>query len=368
MRRFTLILYSQITWIMALFLLLPNGVQAWDSAEHPVLGDYAIATLGNDGFNYISDGMRASDQHGTSLQQLFEQGEHDADLNYLSKSHYYDPFNGHGLWGYRSALQDCIGRYSDAIAHWKAGDIAEAVYQLGQAAHLVQDVAVPFHTHLDPLNGHSVYEMWALGREGDFFTTSGGNYSLSSPSDYIEQTALISFGYYDSVMIANASDAKYTAAVNVLEPLAIRMTAGLVHLFFSEVEWQRPVLSASGGGTGSESLFWTPSAEPNFVRYDVYMTSAGKELIRDEAHKVLTIADRSANTADLTGLTSNGQYQFQVVTVLSNESLVSDALTLKLGAPQYLEIAVIAGIGTLGVAIAIVYVLRSRDQRRKMQE
>ena len=155
-RRSSFLFYALISGTIGLFLLLPNGVQAWDSAEHPVLGDYAIATLGNDGFGYMSNALQATDQNGYSLQYWFEQGEHDADIAYQSRSHYYDPVSERGLWGFSSALQECMGSYSYAIVHWKTGDIAHAAFQLGHAAHLVQDMAIPFHTHLDPLNGHSV--------------------------------------------------------------------------------------------------------------------------------------------------------------------------------------------------------------------
>jgi hypothetical protein len=282
----------------------------------------------------------------------------------MSKSHYYDPVNGHGLWGFRSAEQECIGLYSDAIVRWKSGDVGGAAYLLGQAVHLVQDMAVPFHTHLDPWSGHSVYEAWVRGVTADFSTMSNGSYGLSLPSDYIMQTAQISYGYYDSVIIANASDATYTMAVKVLEPLAIRMSAGMVHLFFSNIEWQRPVLSAATDGITSESLYWTPSAEPNFVRYDVYASSAGNDVVRDEAHKVYAITDRSANTANLTALTPYGKYQFQVVTVLSNESLDSDVLTLKLGSSQQFATGVMAGIGVLSVTIGIACGLMVWNGRR----
>ena len=146
------------------------------------------------------------------------------------------------------------------------------------------------------------------------------------------------------------------------------MSAGLVHLFLSNVEQQRPVLSPAKNGINSDSLYWTPLAEPNFVRYELYVSSAGQDLVRDEAHKVRMTADRSANAADLSGLTSYGQYQFQLVTVLSNGSLVSDVLTVKLGATQDPTVVVIAGIGASVVMIGTAYGLKTTTLGRKFRK
>jgi hypothetical protein len=363
MSRISVIFCAQIPWIIALFLLLPSNVSAWNPVEHQALGNYSLGTLRNDGYRYLVDAMQATDQDGFTLQAWFLTGEHDADLNDLSRNHYYDPVNGEGLWGFKSAAVDGPELFNDAIGRWQQGDVAGAMYLLGQSVHVLQDMAVPFHTHLDPLDGHTAYEDWALNRTSDFSVNSGGNYNLSTPFAYISSLATESYPYYDSVENANGTDASCTAAVRVLEPLAIRYSAGMLLQFFQEIEGQRPVVSAAQDGMASAGLYWTPSTEKGFVRYDVYVSSPGKDLVWDGDHLVRSIVDRSTDNVTLTGLTSYGQYQVQVVTVLSNGSLASDVVTIKLGTAQYIAAGVLLGMVSVAVIIGILY--NGRDGKRK---
>lgn len=362
MRRISVLFCAQIPWIICIILMLPGNASAWAQDEHPVLGDYVVATLRNDGYPEISDAMQAVDPDGISLQQWFVQGERDADRLDLSRNHYYDPLTGGGLAGFESSAQLADDLYSSAIDAWMNGDISRGMYLLGRAAHLVQDAAQPYHVHLDPFNGHLAYEDWAHNRTVDFSTTSGGIYNRSSAFAYVHETALVSYGYYDELV---AGEANYEVVTKLLEPLAIRMSAGLVWAFFKDVEWQPPVLSAVKVGTSTVTLYWTPSAESNFLRYDVYCSDPGKDLVMDEAHRVASTDDRSANGANVTGLLSYGQYQFQVVTVLQNGSLESDVLKMKLGVTPYLIAGMMLAMGTLAVFVGIMYVRRDGQRRTK---
>ena len=353
------VFYAQIPWIICLFLLLPGSVAAYDQDEHPILGAYTLRVLENDGYGRIVQAMQAIDPEGSSLESWFLLGEHDADRLDLSRNHYYDPTTGQGLAGFESSAQLCKELFDSAVIKWRNGDGPTAMYLLGRTVHLLQDATMPHHVHLDPLNGHSAFETWLVNHTADYSIASGGIYALAEPESFVHLTALQVYGLYEKVISSNSSEANFQEVGAFIEPLGIRMSAGLLWNFFEEVDGFSPTLLVAHATSSTVTLTWTPSADSNFVRYDLYVSDVGKELVLDEEHKASSSGYRECSGANVTGLRSYGTYQFQVVTVLDNGTLQSNIVEQKLG------ITLIAVALVMGMMLAIVAVVIIGMNRRK---
>src|SRR2546428_11858005 len=77
-----------------------------------------------------------------------------------SREHYMDPNTGSGLGGFRSA--GSLGRENALFAEaaWRDGDHWDALEHLGRVLHIIQDLTVPHHARLTPLDSHAEYEAW----------------------------------------------------------------------------------------------------------------------------------------------------------------------------------------------------------------
>lgn len=87
-------------------------------------------------------------------------------------NHYYDPVHNKGLWNNPSAkewanLSDKQRFFAQgdqtwqkAIKEYKEGDKKKAFIALGHILHLIEDMAVPAHTRLDPHPEGDPYETW----------------------------------------------------------------------------------------------------------------------------------------------------------------------------------------------------------------
>ncbi len=117
----------------------------------------------------------------TIFRQNLCQGLYDADFkaeyNNTSwgvttyKSHFYDPDSGQNWVGDTSptAVTQGVSFFNDAVAKYKAGDLAGAGYSLGLALHYFTDLTQPMHaanfTWLSSMlpGYHSAFEVYAMG-------------------------------------------------------------------------------------------------------------------------------------------------------------------------------------------------------------
>jgi parallel beta-helix repeat protein len=168
---------------------------------HEFIFEQAKTILRNDG--YVSygdflDSVDPADPYGRTYLQVMIAGsdDHDKSLEFpyvfpwdwYCFNHYMDPTDHHPLsymgLGFKSAGQLCQERFDEAVIHWGRGESHEAMYDLGWAAHLAQDVCVPHHAYPTWQQGHSTYEDWVLNNMASFAVESGGMYSLPSFLDY----------------------------------------------------------------------------------------------------------------------------------------------------------------------------------------
>lgn len=210
-----------------LLLTMTSPVQGFidrPSTTHEFLNCQAIHVLRNDGFQTYADFL---EQHLTELHA----GVYWADQGWKNRSHYFDPASGKGLWQFANALDDL------SIYAGKAGlcasnrEVGQAVFFLGAAAHLIQDLCVPHHARAKLFNGHKEYEEWVRNHFKDYGVESGGIYgSGAAPQALLVGNAVIAADFYDSVCNEEIHNS-YHATTQTLLPLAQRTTAGLFERF-----------------------------------------------------------------------------------------------------------------------------------------
>ncbi|MGB9802358.1 MAG: zinc dependent phospholipase C family protein [Desulfofundulus sp.] len=160
----------------------------------------------------------------------FNQGTLWADRGWKCFAHYLDPHSGRGLGCWPDAAGECEEYFQHALFYWHKGRKDLAIFYLGVAAHLVQDLCVPHHACGIAFNGHQRYEAWVQNHCGLFRISRGGYYQVASHAgDWVYTNARVARDYYPRV------NTDYQETTRVLLGLAQRTTAGFVAHFLSQV-------------------------------------------------------------------------------------------------------------------------------------
>ncbi len=223
-----------------------------NESTHQFINDQIPVILWNDGYPYLSKYFS-----GPNLEQM-KRGSIRADETiWDSREHYMHPSSHEGFLGFKSAGQLARERFSAAISHWNSGNRNSALYELGWAMHLVQDLTVPHHAALTALDYHSEYEQWVLDNQYKYYVTSGGIYNFDSylpghyddesdPFDWVDYNAHYSYDHFSYVNGPNGQDGNdYDYAASLLLSRAQRTSAGFVFMFLSTVN-SVPVANAGG--------------------------------------------------------------------------------------------------------------------------
>ena len=156
------------------------------------------------------------------------------DSGLKSACHYYDPDTGSGMLFWPSAVEKCSDFFSKAMNMWQRKKHNHAMFFLGAAVHLVQDLCVPHHAVCKVLGSHLRFENWVEKRKFNYRVDIGGIYDLSdNPRDWIVENAKYSKNYFFKV--EDNSPEGYHVATTALLPRAQQTTAGLLLLFYNIV-------------------------------------------------------------------------------------------------------------------------------------
>lgn len=160
-----------------------------------------------------------------------------ADQDFKSSNHFYHFSKGKGLYGFSDALTECKRYYSKSLAYIKLNDMKKAMFFLGAACHLVQDMTVPHHVNNRLLDSHRNFEMWILKRfMSDYsFLIDKGIIRYKTVDDYIKSNALIANNIYLKYMSIPDREEKYgkMAASTIKE--AQNSTAGFLLDYYNEI-------------------------------------------------------------------------------------------------------------------------------------
>ena len=192
--------------------------------------------------------------------------------------HFTEPF-----WpGFKSAEWQCRQAYDRASDAWKEGDRKLAVYYLGAAVHLVQDVSLPQHavgevTYVGKMLGHQMMEGWSesqFARMGPAPSEGGLYIDASTPEEYVAAVSAESAAEYKGAVTdalryvkhrrakadqglptdhANQTDFDSEPYANTLDR-AVRHTPGFFRMFFRDMAAQGfPINPGSAPGAQEQS-------------------------------------------------------------------------------------------------------------------
>lgn len=352
--------------LLAAAMLWPPGASGFATDSHPDLAMAAFNVLDHDGRGREARLFSALGQDGAELWRDLLQGEVDADSVLQNRDHYYDPYTGQGLAGLSDAATVCQDYYDSAVRRWP-DDWRQAAYDLGKAAHLLQDCSMPHHVRLDPLDGHAELEAWLSTVLGNYSVADGGWYGRAgSARDLCTMSALLAYGLYPEACSGDESQYRQVAAEAV--PDAERATAALIDMFLQDVSSEAPSLLAMPSSTATRvDLVWAPCASPGFVRYEVYVSHAGRPLgdPRENGTLVARIAEAEDNTASLGRIWQFGDYEFAVLTVYGNGTAVESSV-LRVHEEGWTGIAVLVALSaTAAVGIAVLAIAGPRAGGRR---
>jgi len=195
---------------------------------HEFCNCQALAILKNDGFARQAAFLSA---YAFELNS----GGYWADKGWKNAHHYFEPGSGKGLWHFSNAVDNFKLYYQLALKFAKRCDSKNAVFFLGAAAHLLQDLCVPHHVRIKLFHGHKPYEAWVQERRGKYAVATKGIYQEGrSLSALLVDNAVAAADFFDWVRY-EGDDSFYHKSTEVLLPLAQRSTAGLFQTFAVQV-------------------------------------------------------------------------------------------------------------------------------------
>jgi len=158
------------------------------NATHQLIFEQARTILRNDGYVSYAEFLDSVEpSSGLTYLKIMIKGSDENDDLWSAREHYMDPMDHKGLLllgSYqKSAGTLCQERFNEAVTQWQNGNYYNAIYNLGWAAHLVQDVCVPHHAWTTYSNWHSEYETWVQNNRYLYAVSSGGTYSFPSFTD-----------------------------------------------------------------------------------------------------------------------------------------------------------------------------------------
>ncbi|MBP2664652.1 MAG: zinc dependent phospholipase [Firmicutes bacterium] len=195
---------------------------------HEFCNRQALSIMKNDGFSQFSDFI------AHYLSEL-NAGVYWADKDWKNIHHYFEPCTNKGMWHFTNAIENFDMYYRLALQYATQNNLKKAVFSLGAAAHLLQDLCVPHHARAKLFNGHKQFEVWVQERCCKFAVTTKGIYHEGlPPHSLIINNAHVAADFFDWVRYAG-DDTLYNKAADVLLPIAQRTTAGLFRAFASDI-------------------------------------------------------------------------------------------------------------------------------------
>lgn len=196
---------------------------------HKFINRRAIEILKNDGFQ---DAYSFFSDHIVELNS----GVVWADQDFKSINHFYSASKKRGLYGHSNALSLGIEYYDKALKHWKIGDIDRAIFFLGAAVHIVQDMTVPQHANIRLLDSHRRFEEFIRQTYVNTprYVVDQGGYYLSSMEEFIRCNAHTAMKIYRKLKNIRNEEKRFYNISRFILPLAQRTTAGCLLKFYRD--------------------------------------------------------------------------------------------------------------------------------------
>lgn len=206
---------------------------------HKFINNQSIIILKNDGYTMAYNLM-------SFFIDDINAGVVWADQDLKSSNHFYNPHTNRGLYGNSNAKIECIAYYTKALNYYFHGDIKNAMFYLGAACHLIQDLTVPQHANVKLLNNHKSYEKWVLEvhKHHDEFKTDNGGIYLDTLADYIDMNSKKAIQTYKMYCHEKNKYERFYKITSIILIFAQRTTAGLIYKFYLDMEKIKPIMIA----------------------------------------------------------------------------------------------------------------------------
>jgi len=161
-----------------------------------------------------------------------------ADQDLKSANHFYNPVKNKGLFGNGNALNLAVEYYDKALEYWYLQDVNKAMFFLGAAVHLVQDMTVPHHANIRLLDKHRQYENYIKRtylNTPKFLADRGGYYLDGGIEEFIRCNARNAIRIYSRLKDIKDEEKRYYTITKFTLPLAQKSTAGCLMKFYKDV-------------------------------------------------------------------------------------------------------------------------------------
>ena len=197
---------------------------------HRIINIQALKILKNDGYaeEYVFFSSYISD---------IGQGAVWADQDFKSSNHFYNPYKKKGLYGRKSAMDLGVEYYNKSIKLWREGKFNKALFYLGSALHIVQDMTIPQHVNIRLLDNHRQYETFVKRTFNHVrdFQVERGAYLLDSIEEYIRFNARIALKVHKRFKRITDDERRFHMVTKCALPLAKKTTAGAMVMFYGDI-------------------------------------------------------------------------------------------------------------------------------------
>ncbi len=167
-----------------------------------------------------------------------------ADQDLKSSNHFYNPHTNRGMYGNSNAKKECIAYYTKALNEYFYGDKKEAMFYLGAACHLIQDLTVPQHANVKLLDDHRSFENWVIKtyKTHDEFKIKNDGIYFDSISYYIDYNSKKALSVYHKYSDLKDDEKRFYKTSSVTLILAQKTTAGMMYKFFYDLQRITPII------------------------------------------------------------------------------------------------------------------------------
>lgn len=197
---------------------------------HKFINIQALRILKNDRYNDIFEIFTLNIYH-------INEGAFWADQDFKSSCHLYNPHTKRGLYGRKTAMDLTVEYYNKAKNLWLKKEEEKAMFYLGAAFHIIQDMTIPQHANARLLDNHKQYETF-IKRTYQYienFKAKENAYRLDTIEEYIRFNAKVAIKVYKRFKNIKEDEGRYYKIASCTLPLAQRTTAGCMLTFYDEV-------------------------------------------------------------------------------------------------------------------------------------
>jgi phospholipase C len=216
---------------------LKKRVVKTECIVHQAINNQSLNILRNDGYFDVYNFM-------STYIDIINAGVVWADQDLKSSNHFYSPITKRGLYGNSNAKNECGSYYNRALNEFILGNKKEAMFYLGAACHLIQDVTIPQHANVKLLKNHRSFENWIIKMYRRFhkFRAYNKGIYLNSIGQYIELNSRQAIKTHEKYSHIKNEHLRFYKITSVILIMAQKTTAGVMVKFFYDMQRLKAIM------------------------------------------------------------------------------------------------------------------------------